>query len=258
MKFHRIPSCVLIACLAIAPALAQMPIGLAVPGRFIVTYRNGAIPATAESTARSAGARLLQRHDLLGIAVVQSSSANAAATRDRLAADPNVQLVVEDRIVAAQAMAVRQTSAPTSAADSLYNSPQGWAVRQVGGFAPGPWSVTTGAGVRIAILDSGVDATHPDLAPNLALNLSLIDQTASTGLPSACDDGSPQDQQGHGTWAASLAAAAAGPNTGAVVGVAPSATLLNIRCWSGCPPQPPPPPTPPAATRARPPDCSAG
>ena len=43
-----------------------------------------------------------------------------------------------------------------------------------------------GKGVRIAILDSGVDATHPDIAPNLALNLTEVDQTA---YPSACDDG---------------------------------------------------------------------
>jgi subtilisin family serine protease len=86
-----------------------------------------------------------------------------------------------------------------------------------------------GAGVRIAILDSGVDQYHPDIAPNLALNLSEIDQSSLTGLPSPCDDGSPQDQQGHGTWVASLAAAAIGPGTGLLIGVAPAATLLNIK-----------------------------
>ena len=85
------------------------------------------------------------------------------------------------------------------------------------------------AGVRIAILDSGVDQYHPDIAPNLALNLSEIDQSAATGLPSPCDDGSPQDQQGHGTWVASLAAAAIGPGTGLLIGVALAATLLNIK-----------------------------
>lgn len=119
--------------------------------------------------------------------------------------------------------------------DTFYTStPQGWAVQQVGGYGKGipggpthgPWDTTMGKGVRIAILDSGVDHTHPDLAPNLALNLTEIDQTA---YPSACDDGSPQDQQGHGTWTASLAAAAAGPGTGQVIGVAPAATILNIK-----------------------------
>jgi subtilisin family serine protease len=83
-----------------------------------------------------------------------------------------------------------------------------------------------GKGVRIAIIDSGVDQTHPDIAPNLALNLTEIDQAA---YPSACDDGTPQDQQGHGTWTASLAAAAIGPGTGQVIGVAPAATILNIK-----------------------------
>jgi len=120
-------------------------------------------------------------------------------------------------------------------ADRFYTAtPQGWAVKAVGGFGKGvlggvtagPWNSTTGKDVRIAVLDSGVDATHPDIAPNLALNLSEIDQTAQ---PSPCDDGTPQDQQGHGTWVASLAAGAMGTDTGSVVGVAPSATLLNIK-----------------------------
>jgi subtilisin family serine protease len=83
-----------------------------------------------------------------------------------------------------------------------------------------------GKGVRIAIIDSGVDQTHPDITPNLALNLTEVDQSA---YPSACDDGTPQDQQGHGTWTASLAAAAIGPGTGQVIGVAPAATILNIK-----------------------------
>src|SRR6202020_3627873 len=85
---------------------------------------------------------------------------------------------------------------------------------------------TMGKGVRIAIIDSGVDQTHPDIAPNLALNITEVDQTA---YPSVCDDGTPQDQTGHGTWTASLAAAAQGPGTGETIGVAPSATLLNIK-----------------------------
>jgi len=118
--------------------------------------------------------------------------------------------------------------------DTFYTTPQNWAVQQVGGYgnnvpggpAQGPWNTTMGKGVRIAILDSGVDATHPDISPNLALNLTEVDQTA---YPSACDDGTPQDQQGHGTWTASLAAAAMGPGTGLVIGVAPQATILNIK-----------------------------
>ena len=89
-------------------------------------------------------------------------------------------------------------------------------------------------GVRIAVLDSGVDSTHPDIAPNLVFNLSEVNQQQQ---PSACDDGSPQDESGHGTWVASLAAAAAGNGTGRVVGVAPTASLLNIKVLQRLPGQ---------------------
>ena len=216
-----------------ASALSQTPVGRVVPGRFIVTYRNGAIPGTAEASAHIAGASLLQRHERLGIAIVQAPPESAATTRANLLADPSVASVVEDRVVDAHAIHVQAATASSSTADALYNGPQGWAIRQVGGYGNatvrGPWNVTTGTGIRIAILDSGVDAAHPDIAPHLALNVSEIDQSPITGLPSACDDGSPQDQQGHGTWSASLAAGAAGANTGLVVGVAPGASILNIK-----------------------------
>ena len=197
-----------------AQTYAQTPLGRAIsrPGRYIVTYRAGAVPAAAPAQAR-----FLARHQHLGTAVLAATPAAAAA----LAQDPTIATIVQDREVFAHTVTVRAVTPRTNTiADAIYNSQQGWAVRAVGGYAgtpqaPGPWSLTKGAGVRIAILDSGLDATHPDLAPNLALNLSEIDQTA---LPSPCDDGTPQDQQGHGTWTASLAAAALGANTGLAAG----------------------------------------
>ena len=232
--------------------------GSIVPNRYILVYRDNQMPSDAEARVRTAGAHILQRHTRLGIATVESdrrsaspfaTAKTATTTGDdetirQLARQPNVEYVLHDRIVtghhlrvspsAEDPKAVFSVATGASAFDTYYNSPQGWAVRQVGGYgngvpggpANGPWDVTTGKGVRIAILDSGVDATHPDLAPNLVLNLTEIDPGE---LPSICDDGSPQDQSGHGTWTASLAAAALGAGTGRVVGVAPSASLLNIK-----------------------------
>lgn len=249
----------LLLLLLITPHLhAQIEAAPIVPNRFIVVYRNAAIPGDAEARIHAAGANLLHRNERFGIATVQttansspvrahsiSSAQSDAETMRRLAASPNVNYVLHDRIVTAHRLTLRSvvpatfsviigSTTQTKNYDSYYNSPQGWAVQQIGGYgnnvpggpAHGPWDTTMGKGVRIAILDSGVDETHPDLSPNLALNISEINQT---DYPSPCDDGTPQDQEGHGTWTASLAAGAVGAGTGEIVGVAPAATLLNIK-----------------------------
>jgi lantibiotic leader peptide-processing serine protease len=218
------------------------PLGAMVPHRYLVVFRNGALPGVAQAYSRAGNTRVLRLYSSSNIAVVQSDSeSDDSATVAALAAQPNVAIVVHDRIVSAHSITARPALSvlpPPNPYDTYYTStPQNWAVVQSGGYganvpggpAHGPWDTTRGAGVRIAILDSGVDANHPDIAPNLALNLSEIDQTPNSGLPSPCDTGSPQDQQGHGTWVASLAAAAVGPGTGLTIGVAPAATLLNIK-----------------------------
>ena len=231
--FATLATLAVLSILAAVPAAAQTasPLGRAIPGRYILTYRAGFIPQDVAVHLASAGAHLVARHEALGMAVIESTA--SAATLSNL---PGVEFIAQDRIVTAHSIQVAPaisaapapTPTPAAPSDTLYKSPQGWAVRQVGGVAS-TWAVTQGSGIRIAILDSGIDANHPDVAPNLALNLSEIDQSSTTGLPSPCDDGTPQDQQGHGTWSASLAAAALGANTGKVAGVAPSATLLNIK-----------------------------
>jgi subtilisin family serine protease len=231
------------------------PVGAAVPHRYLIAYRSGSTPAIVTAHARLAGARVVATGNSFGIDILDTSGTNdEAATVAAFAADPAVEYVIHDRVLSAHSLHIRpilaaditittgtSTSTGTTtqpAYDTYYNStPQNWAVLAAGGYGAGvaggpkhgPWDTSMGAGVRIAILDSGVDANHPDIAPNLAFNLSEIDQSTATGMPSACDDGSPQDQQGHGTWTASLAAAAIGPGTGQLIGVAPAASLLNIK-----------------------------
>jgi subtilisin family serine protease len=264
---YRIILRVLTPALLAAPlAVAQIDTSSIAPHRFLLLYRNATIPGDAEAHLASTGAHLIRRSEHLGIATVQSTSSDDAATLRRLAALPNVEYALRDRIVAAHRLYLKSTSAstgtdttaspvsigklpthgpivttftpppapPPPTYDAFYQTPQSWAVQQVGGYgnnvpggpAHGPWDTTMGKGVRIAIIDSGVDQFHPDIAPNLGLNLTEVDQTV---YPTPCDDGSPQDQQGHGTWTASLAAGALGPGTGQVIGVAPAATILNIK-----------------------------
>ena len=238
------------------------------PNHLVVVYRSGIIPANAEAQITLAGAHLTRRLDRFGMVAVSITATDsetrlatqpgvATVLHDRLVtahsimlepqrdATPNVIVEPPTPILPLPPGILHPIPFPIAhlppAADTYYTSPQGWAVQQSGGFGDkvptgssttpttGPWNTSRGAGVRIAILDSGVDANHPDISPNLALNLSEIDQSPQTGLPSACDDGSPQDQQGHGTWTASLATGALGAGTGLVVGVAPQATLLNIK-----------------------------
>jgi subtilisin family serine protease len=255
----RTPELLLMACLFVCSILAHSqrpPAEAIVPGRLVVVYRNGSVPANADAIASAAGAHSAMHLRLFGLSALQVQGDESAAIA-RLRSRPEVKTVLHDRLVTAHAIALvshtlsdapGQASgelpipvhrpvlplAPLAPYDTAYDSPQGWAVIQSGGFgdnvpggpATGPWNVTLGAGSRIAVLDSGVDSNHPDIAPNLVLNLSEVNQEA---LPSPCDDASPQDQQGHGTWTASLATGALGPTTGQVIGVAPHAALLNIK-----------------------------
>lgn len=84
-------------------------------------------------------------------------------------------------------------------------------VPQIG--APAAWQAGyTGAGVRVAVLDGGIDGTHPDLAGRVA----AVQDFTGTG---------PADTYGHGTHVASTIAGR--PADGRYRGVAPDATLLS-------------------------------
>lgn len=79
------------------------------------------------------------------------------------------------------------------------------------------WQLSTGAGVTVAVLDSGVDASHPDLTGRVTPGRDYVD--------GATED-ARTDPVGHGTAVASLIAGSA---DGQVSGLAPDATILPVR-----------------------------
>ncbi|NMO51227.1 peptidase S8 [Actinoplanes sp. TBRC 11911] len=82
----------------------------------------------------------------------------------------------------------------------------------------GAWPTSTGAGVTVAVLDSGVDGGHPDLAGHV---LTGYDELTGT-------DGANTDPNGHGTHVAGTIAAVTGNNVG-ISAIAPDATILPVR-----------------------------
>ncbi len=87
----------------------------------------------------------------------------------------------------------------------------------------------TGRGVKVAVLDTGIDRDHPDLIPNLKGGVNFV----STSPRRAPDPSAWDDDNGHGTFVAGIIAAA--DNSAGVIGVAPEAWLYAVKVidWRG-------------------------
>jgi subtilisin family serine protease len=78
--------------------------------------------------------------------------------------------------------------------------------------------ISTGRGVIVAVIDSGIESTHPDLLGQIAQNVNFV-------------AGQPFRAESHGTGIAGVIGAKGGNHVG-IVGVAPSARLWGLRaCW---------------------------
>ncbi len=100
--------------------------------------------------------------------------------------------------------------------------------------APQAWSVTRGAGVTVAVIDTGADFGHPDLAANL-LRVAGSDLTQNTAsrcpfMPAGGTSSGAvaQDDNGHGTHVSGTIAAVTSNGAG-VAGVAPAARVLPVK-----------------------------
>lgn len=105
------------------------------------------------------------------------------------------------------------------AADTIPNDPH-WGLQYglVNIRAPQGWDLTTGsAAVTVAIVDTGVDYGHPDLANKLVAGYDFVNS-----------DADPQDDNGHGTHVAGIAAASSNNGTG-IAGVSWEARIMPVK-----------------------------
>jgi subtilisin len=129
-----------------------------------------------------------------------------------LKSNPNVAAVEDDGLCYALAFGnLVFEGQPSPAAETV---PVG--VQQI--KSPSAWGCSRGKGVRVAVLDTGIDWNHPDLRPNVRGAVSFVPgETAMDG-------------NSHGTHCAGTIAAAI--NGAGVVGVAPEASLYAVKVLS--------------------------
>lgn len=174
--------------------------------RLVVTVPAGVAPARAEAIVRAHEGAVIERVDRLHAITVEVTSEGArhlaaalltSGTADRVA--PEIRFHASGHVV------------PD---DGRYG--EQWALPRIG--APTAWDETVGLpGTVVAVLDSGIDPTHPDLAPVLLDGYDFVD-----------DDPVPEDRFGHGTHVAGVAAAVGNDGHG-IAGVCWRCRILPIK-----------------------------
>lgn len=244
---------------AAAPPPASVTSGSATAGaqEYVVLYSSPASASAARAAIVAAGGSVVSENQEVGYAVARSSDAAFAtnvghsssvvgAARDRVigyaptdsrsaaAAAARTKASDLERLTEVRSQrrpAGQADAAAVPAAEPLAN--RQWDMRMMGATPNGSYAVQPGdKGVRVGIIDTGIDGSHPDIAPNFDAELSHNFVTDNPVIDGPCEhpscvDPVNEDDNQHGTHVASTIGA---PINGfGIAGVAPDVTLLNIR-----------------------------
>src|ERR1051325_708904 len=178
-----------------------------VPGRVLVKFRDNVGVDHARQIVAALGTREADELPGIGVMVLDlPEQADEAAFAHALAARGDVAFAELDRIV---------PPADVTPNDPWFGSWE-WYLTKIG--APAAWSITTGdKSIIIAILDTGVESTHPDLQAKLAPGWNVYDNNSDT-----------HDVYGHGTMVAGTAAASSN-NAQGVAAIAWNCPIMPIR-----------------------------
>lgn len=182
------------------------PVDSFVPGRILVGFHSTISADHARQVIGALGARDADEIPGIGVHILDLPyQASEQVFLKAFQARPEVEFAEVDRILP-----------PDEVIPNDPNYKSEWHLPKIGG--PAAWSATTGSNnVTIAILDTGVDGTHPDLAPKMVPGWNFYDNNSNTS-----------DVYGHGTAVAGSAAAASDNNRG-VASVAWGSMIMPIR-----------------------------
>jgi subtilisin family serine protease len=240
------------------PAGAQqldLASGSVVPRELIVRFEPGATARQRGLARDRADADLVRSLRLPRTQLVAlGGGADAEAAATRLERQPGVAWAVPNRIASVRAAAPNDprfgelwglSNTGQSITDETGFTVVGTPGADVNALAA--WDRSRGAGQVVAVVDTGVDLRHPDVAPNLWTNPGEVagngldddgngraddvhgwDFVAPDESGDPVGDGDPDDYTDHGTHVAGTIAAAANNGIG-VAGVAPEAKLMAVR-----------------------------
>jgi hypothetical protein len=213
----------LVASVALTSIAAPATAG--VTRTYIVLYARSSVSSDAAARIQTAGGTMVASYGQIGVAIARSSSDAFASTLRQdariqgVAATDGFGVSLPDEAAGATTTVDAADFAPAPGADDL--SGLQWDMDQI--HAPAAHEINGGSSSVVAgDLDTGLDFTHPDLAPNY----DAADSTDCTsGTPAPLGVGN--DVFGHGTHTAGTIAAA--KNTIGIVGVAPNVKIAGIK-----------------------------
>lgn len=173
------------------------------PGRILVMPRAG-LPAQAmERIVKDSGGTASRRIGRSQLRIVELPRGLEKRAVAKLRGNPHIEFAELDQRVA-----------PAAAPNDPYFG-SSWHLSKIN--AASAWDASTGSGVTVAILDTGVDAAHPDLSARIVPGWNFYDNNSNTS-----------DVHGHGTAVAGAAAATMNNAVG-VAAIAGQARIMPIR-----------------------------
>jgi subtilisin family serine protease len=228
-KLRPIRWALAVSLVAGASAVALAPGASASAGStYLVLYKNTSVPSSAADSIQAAGGTLVYSYPQIGVAIASSSSsafgtaleAKDSSVKGAVATAPFATRLSDPESADTTADAPVTPNIPAPGGDTL--SGLQWDMDQI--HAPEARAITGGdPSVVVGDIDTGLDWTHPDLAPN-------VDFADSVSCLSGVPDTNPNawmDENGHGTHTAGTIAAAL--NGIGIVGVAPNVKIAGIR-----------------------------
>lgn len=244
----------LIAALAVA-LVGSLPSATASNSRpggplreYIVLYEAGSSFAEGRSAVEAAGGRVVEEIASIGVARVTTRNAGfvldataeaaiSGASRNRVIgySDPALREKVDEVEAIGSSSSAQSSNVRVSPRQEPLADLQ-WGMKMIHATARGSYAIQQGSPqVRVGIIDTGIDASHPDLDDNVNRSLSrnfttdipLIDGPCEDEPDRSCSDPATVDEGGHGTHVAGIVAAEL--NGLGVAGVAPEVTLVNLR-----------------------------
>ncbi len=215
---------------------------------YVVEYAHGATLAEARAAVRAAGGAVVDELAVIGAAKVVSRNTNfildaagqaalAGAARNRIVgySEPALREKV-DAVEALTATSKASSERVAVTADAEPRADLQWDMAMIDATVEGSYASQPGdPQVLVGIIDTGIDASHPDLDDNVNTSLSrnfttdipLIDGPCNQEPDHSCSDPATVDEGGHGTHVAGTVAAEL--NGLGIAGVAPNVTLVNLR-----------------------------